>query len=90
VGRRLVKNHEQARRLNESPFMADIKKIINEARVMVPSDAWFAGGLASKGECILEPADAQGKVMRAAGPAYEQMLAAPGAGPGSQRSDRDE
>ncbi|HEX6144688.1 MAG TPA: TRAP transporter substrate-binding protein DctP, partial [Geminicoccaceae bacterium] len=31
------------------------------------------------GECILEPADAQGKVMRAAGPAFEQMLAEAGA-----------
>jgi TRAP-type transport system periplasmic protein len=69
--------------------MADIKKIIDEARVMVLSDACFAGGLASKGECILEPADARGKVMRSAGPAFEQMLAAAGAGPGRQRSARD-
>ena len=27
----LVKNHEHAKRLNASPFMADIKKIINDA-----------------------------------------------------------
>jgi TRAP-type transport system periplasmic protein len=75
----LVKNHEHAKRLNDSPFMEDIKKIIDEAGVMVLSDAWLAGGFATKGECILEPADAQGKVMRAAGPAFEQMLAAAGA-----------
>jgi TRAP-type C4-dicarboxylate transport system substrate-binding protein len=75
----LVKNHEHAKRLNDSPFMEDIKQIIDEQGVMVLSDAWLAGGFASKGGCVLEPADAEGKVMRAAGPAFEQMLAAAGA-----------
>jgi len=75
----LVKNHEHARRLNDSAFMDEIKQIIDEAGVMVLSDAWLAGGFASKGDCVLEPANAQGKVMRAAGPAFEQMLAAAGA-----------
>jgi TRAP-type C4-dicarboxylate transport system substrate-binding protein len=75
----LVKNHEHAQRLNDSPFTEDIKKIIDEAGIMVLSDAWLAGGFASKEGCILEPADAQGKVMRSAGPAFEQMLAAAGA-----------
>ena len=75
----LVKNHEHAKRLNDSAFMDDIKQIIEDAGVMVLSDAWLAGGFAGKGECILEPADAEGKVMRAAGPAFEQMLAEAGA-----------
>ena len=75
----LVKNHEHAKRLNDSEFMEDIKQIIEDAGVMVLSDAWLAGGFAGKGECVLEPADAEGKVMRAAGPAFEQMLAAAGA-----------
>jgi TRAP-type C4-dicarboxylate transport system substrate-binding protein len=75
----LVKNHEHAKRLNDSEFMKNIKQIIADAGVLVLSDAWLAGGFAAKGECILEPAHAQGKVMRAAGPAFEQMLAAAGA-----------
>ena len=75
----LVKNHEHAKRLNDSAFMEDIKQIIDEQGVMVLSDAWLAGGFAGKGGCILEPADAAGKVMRSAGPAFEQMLAAAGA-----------
>ncbi len=75
----LVKNHEHARRLNNSAFMEDIKQIIDEQGVMVLSDAWLAGGFASKGGCVLEPTDASGKVMRSAGPAFEQMLAAAGA-----------
>lgn len=43
----LVKNHDHAKRLNKSPFMHDIKKIIDEAGIMVVSDAWLAGGFAS-------------------------------------------
>jgi TRAP-type C4-dicarboxylate transport system substrate-binding protein len=75
----LVKNHDHAKRLNDSAFMEDIKQIIDEQGVMVLSDAWLAGGFASKGECVLEPANVSGKVMRAAGPAFEQMLAEAGA-----------
>ena len=75
----LVKNHEHARRLNDSEYMDKIKAIIDEAGIMVLSDAWLAGGFAGADECITAPGDAQGKVMRAAGPAFEQMLAAAGA-----------
>ena len=75
----LVKNHDHAKRLNDSPFMADIKKIINDAGVVVLADAWLAGGFASKEVCILDPDDIKGQVTRAAGPAFEQMLAGAGA-----------
>jgi len=75
----LVKNHEHAKRLNQSPFMDEIRKIINDAGVIVLADAWLAGGFGSTKKCILEPADVEGQVMRAAGPAFEQMLAAAGA-----------
>lgn len=75
----LVKNHEHAQRLNNSPFMADIKQIINDAGVVVLSDAWLAGGFASKKNCILDPESMAGQVTRAAGPAFEQMLVGAGA-----------
>lgn len=75
----LVKNHEHAKRLNDSEFMDDIKKIINDAGVVVLADAWLAGGFVSSEKCILEPEDAKGQSLRAAGPAFEQMLAAAGA-----------
>lgn len=75
----LVKNHDHAKRLNDSPFMADIKKIIDNAGIVVLSDAWLAGGFVSKKTCILDPEDAEGQVLRAAGPAFEQMLSAAGA-----------
>jgi TRAP-type C4-dicarboxylate transport system substrate-binding protein len=75
----LVKNHDHAMRLNSSPFMQAVKKIINDAGVIVLADAWLAGGFASTKNCILWPNDVKGQVMRAAGPAFEQMLAAAGA-----------
>jgi TRAP-type C4-dicarboxylate transport system substrate-binding protein len=59
--------------------MADIKKIINDAEVVVLSDAWLAGGFASKNNCILGPETIKGQVFRAAGKAFNQMLAGAGA-----------
>ncbi len=75
----LVGNHDRAKRVNTSPFMDDIKKIINEAGVVVLADAWLAGAFASKKQCITDPASMKGQVTRAAGPAFEQMLVGAGA-----------
>ncbi len=75
----LVKNHDHATRLNSSPFMQKIKKIMDDAGVMVLADTWLAGGFTSKTKCILEPDDAKGQRVRAAGKAFNQMLAAAGA-----------
>jgi TRAP-type C4-dicarboxylate transport system substrate-binding protein len=66
--------------------MDDIKKIINDAGVVVLSDAWLAGGFASKKNCILGPETMKGQVTRAAGPAFEQMLAGAGASISSMSS----
>lgn len=75
----LVKNHDHALRLNKSPFMDDIRKIINDAGVVVLADAWLAGGFASNKNCILGPDTMKGQVTRAAGKAFEQMLVGAGA-----------
>ena len=75
----LVKNHDHATRLNSSPFMQKIKKIMDDAGVMVLADTWLAGGFVSKKNCILEPDDVKGQKFRAAGKAFNQMLAAAGA-----------
>jgi TRAP-type C4-dicarboxylate transport system substrate-binding protein len=82
----LVKNHDHAQRLNDSPFMDDIKKIINDAGVVVLADGWLAGGFASKKNCILGPETMKGQVTRAAGPAFEQMLVGAGASISSMSS----
>lgn len=75
----LVKNHDHAARLNDSEFMADIKKIADDAGAVVIADSWLAGGFASKKNCILDPKDIKGQVSRAAGKAFEQMLVGAGA-----------
>lgn len=75
----LVRNHERAARLNDSPFMDDIRKLIEENGVVVLADAWLAGAFASKKGCITAPETIKGQVTRAAGPAFEQMLVGAGA-----------
>ncbi len=75
----LVGNLDRAKRLNNSPFMTQIKKVVNDAGVVVVADAWLSGAFASKKGCIKGPDSIKGQVTRAAGPAFEQMLAAAGA-----------
>ena len=75
----LVLSHERARRLNASPFMADIKKIIEDAGILVLADAWLAGAFGAKNSCILEPTDAKGLKIRSAGATFAEMWAGAGA-----------
>ncbi len=75
----LVRNYDHAARLNQSEFMKDLKGIVEKNGAVVIADAWLAGGFASREDCITSPETIKGKVVRAAGPAFEQMLAAAGA-----------
>ena len=75
----LVGNFDRAKRLNDSEFMTDIKKVIEDAGAMVIADAWLSGAFASKRNCITSPETVKGQVIRAAGPAFEEMLVAAGA-----------
>lgn len=75
----LVRNFDRAERLNDSPFMVEIKKIVEAQGAIVIADAWLSGAFASKKGCITNPESIKGQVTRAAGPAFEQMLAAAGA-----------
>jgi TRAP-type C4-dicarboxylate transport system substrate-binding protein len=75
----LVRNFDRAERLNDSEFMKDIKKIVEDAGAIVIADAWLSGAFASKKGCIKGPETVKGQVTRAAGPAFEEMLAKAGA-----------
>ncbi len=75
----LVGNFDRAMRLNDSEFMKDIKGIIENAGAIVIADAWLSGAFASKKHCITKPDTVNGQVIRAAGPAFEEMLVAAGA-----------
>ncbi len=75
----MVKNHDHGARLSNSPFMERIEAIMAEDDVMVLVHGYLAGAFASKEGCIRAPEDVEGLQMRAAGKAFEQMLAAAGA-----------
>ncbi|MBY6154404.1 TRAP transporter substrate-binding protein DctP [Vannielia litorea] len=82
----LVKNHDHAARMNDSEFMGEIEKIMAEDDVMVLVHGYLAGGFAGKDSCITGPEDVQGMQTRAAGKAFEQMLAGAGASIASMSS----
>ncbi|MEM6340388.1 MAG: TRAP transporter substrate-binding protein DctP [Pseudomonadota bacterium] len=82
----LVKNHDHAARLNESEFMGKIEEIMAEDDVMVLVHGYLAGGFVGKDKCITSPEDVQGLQTRAAGKAFEQMLAGAGASIASMAS----
>jgi len=75
----LVRNHDRAARLNNSPFMKEIKAKIEKAGVVVVADAWLAGSVASKKGCIRKPDDIKGQKIRSAGPTFAQMWQQAGA-----------
>jgi TRAP-type transport system periplasmic protein len=75
----LVRNHDRAARLNSSDFMKEIKAKIDKAGVVVLADAWLAGAVASKRNCIRKPEDIKGQKVRSAGPTFAAMWQQAGA-----------
>jgi TRAP-type C4-dicarboxylate transport system substrate-binding protein len=75
----LIRSQERAKRVNQSPFMKDMRAEIEKRGAIVLSDAWFAGGVAAKGGCIVHPNDLKGKKLRAAGPTFANMWEQAGA-----------
>ena len=75
----LIRSQERAKRVNNSQFMKDVRAEIEKDGVIVLSDAWFAGGMAAKGACIVKPEDMKGRKFRAAGPTFAGMWETAGA-----------
>lgn len=82
----LVKNHDHAARLADSPFMEALEAKMAEDDVMVLVHGYLAGGFVGKDKCVTGPDDVEGLQMRAAGKAFEQMLAGAGASIASMAS----
>lgn len=82
----LVKNHDHAARLSASPFMAELEKKMAGDDVKVLVHGYLAGGFVGKDKCITSPDDVKGLQTRAAGKAFEQMLAGAGASIASMAS----
>lgn len=75
----LVKNHDHAARLSQSPFMKALEEKMAEDDVMVLVHGYLAGGFVGKDKCITNPSDVEGLQTRAAGKSFEQMLVGAGA-----------
>ena len=82
----LVKNHDHAARLSESPFMEALEAKMADDDVMVLVHGYLAGGFAGTDKCITSPDDVKGLQTRAAGKSFEQMLAGAGASIASMAS----
>ena len=82
----LVKNHDHAARLSASPFMKELEAKMATDDVMVLVHGYLAGGFVGKDKCITKPSAVAGLQTRAAGKAFEQMLAGAGASIASMAS----
>ena len=82
----LVKNHDHAARLSNSPFMAALESKMADDDVMVLVHGYLAGGFVGKDKCITKPEHVRGLQTRAAGKSFEQMLAGAGASIASMAS----
>jgi TRAP-type C4-dicarboxylate transport system substrate-binding protein len=82
----LVKNHDHAARLSDSPFMEALEEKMADDDVMVLVHGYLAGGFVGKEKCVTHPDDIQGLQIRAAGKSFEQMLAGAGASIASMAS----
>ena len=75
----LVKSHAHAQRLNKSPFMDEMRKVIEAGGARVLADAWLAGAFGAKDKCIRTPEDVKGMKIRSAGSTFAEMWAGAGA-----------
>lgn len=75
----LVRNHDHAARLSNSPFMEALEATMAEDDVMVLVHGYLAGGFVGRDTCITSPSDVEGLQTRAAGRSFEQMLVGAGA-----------
>jgi len=74
-----VRNHEHARRVGASAFMAEIRRLSASAGVIVLADGWLSTAAISKGRCIQTPADLKGRKVYALGEGLGAVLKASGA-----------
>ncbi|MSP50545.1 MAG: ABC transporter substrate-binding protein [Alphaproteobacteria bacterium] len=72
-------SHAHAARLNDSVFLRRLQDHAEADGVVVLADIWVAGGLVSRGDCVVEPEDLRGKTIRASNRYYERMATEMGA-----------
>jgi TRAP-type C4-dicarboxylate transport system substrate-binding protein len=72
-------SHAQAARLNESVFLRQLQGMAEAVGIIVLADVWVAGGIVSRGDCIVEPEDLNGRTIRGSNAHYEVLARESGA-----------
>jgi TRAP-type transport system periplasmic protein len=75
----IARSHAHAARLNDSTFLRRLQDQAEADGVVVLADIWVAGGLVSRGDCVLEPEDLRGRTVRASNRYYERLATEMGA-----------
>ena len=75
----IATSHAQAARLNDSTFLSRLQEHARADGVVVLADLWVAGGIVSRGDCIVEPEDMRGKTIRGSNRYYERIATEMGA-----------
>jgi TRAP-type C4-dicarboxylate transport system substrate-binding protein len=75
----LVSSYEEGARWKTAKVGQELSRILSEKGVVIVSWVWQAGGLASRGDPIVDPDDAQGKKIRGGSREMDLMLNKAGA-----------
>ena len=75
----LVTSYEQGYKWKDAPVGKELARILDEKGIVVVSWIWQAGGVASRGKPIIEPADAAGLKVRGGSREMDLILKAAGA-----------
>jgi TRAP-type C4-dicarboxylate transport system substrate-binding protein len=77
----LVRNRGQAARMGVSSPMRELKRQLEAAGVVILADSWIPGAYATRGRCVVTPADAKGLRARTIGRFMSEFWAGAGAIP---------
>jgi len=75
----LITSYEQGLRWKDAPIGKELSRIVEEKGVKILTWVWQAGGIVSKNNPIIVPADAKGLKVRGGGRSMDLMLKAAGA-----------
>lgn len=70
----LVQSYEQGLRWKTAPIGAELNRILEAKGIKIVTWVWQAGGIASRGNPIVAPADAKGLKIRGGDKTMDQML----------------
>ncbi|RAU21619.1 C4-dicarboxylate transporter [Paramagnetospirillum kuznetsovii] len=77
----VIRGQAHAERVGASTVMRDLRQMLDNADLVVLADSWMPGAYASRGKCVLTPADSKGMKARTIGRFMTEFWSAAGAIP---------